>query len=137
MGDGDAKPNACVACVQKCCSAAARAVGRSLHAIARMCTRQTWRFLVRWYSFLVILGFMAVCLRGIEKTAFISSGCCKHTSVTDGGPQCCEVEDLVPVNVSYTTANGVAWASLCTDAALPTTTLQACMAPGNPGNDAY
>ena len=119
-----AKPNVCVRCVH----AAGRAIGRVCASFARLCTRQTWRFIVRWYSFLVILGLAAICGLGLEKAAVLSSGCCTHSAT----PECCEVEALLPVNVTY--AGGSA--SLCIDAVAPTTSLQACMAgAGTPALD--
>jgi hypothetical protein len=121
-GAKTAKPNVCVRCVH----ASGRAIGRVCSSFARLCTRQTWRFIVRWYSFLVILGLAAICAVGLEKAAVLSSGCCTHSAT----PECCEVEALLPVNVTY--AGGSA--SLCIDAVAPTTSLQACM--GDAGSPA-
>jgi hypothetical protein len=93
-----------------------------------MCTKRTFRFIVRWYEVLVIFSLLIICLIGIEKMAFLGSGCCRQT-----GFYCCEVEELLPINVTLPVSyEGESSAMLCVDRP-PSVKLENCLTrPGNP-----
>jgi hypothetical protein len=94
---------------------------RCCMAITRMCTKRTWRFIVRWYEVLVIFSLIIICMIGIEKMAFLGSGCCQS------GLLCCEVEELLPINVSLPEGVQVQnWEMLCVDRP-PTVKLDDCL----------